>query len=379
MRNTLLIVGLSAVLILGGLYFLPILLGHCYKVANSKPVAGSQGYRVWSSETLKSFDHRNREVCVPEGFEAIGTTETSEGVVRFEPKLTGIFIRSDAFTSHTLLPKNSSYEVTVVYPKDTDSALIKKYDAIIENAFNRVGILFNDVSVPKRIPHTVLITAGIAGDTRDESTRIYPDPNARVTLFVRIPNHPRAEELFIHAVTHLYNRHRADLLSYQKLQAPFSEDDWQELEAAWSEIAFATSGQSLIRMVYLTNVYKAVRTQNFSLIAEPPFKNKKEFEKIQQSAVVAKGSSNLNYQYGHYILAPLSMLGIEGLLQKSGTEVTLEKVLKEVHQGEGKSFFAVLQQSLSQSEVDEIKSWLEGKETIPEELIQLGFEREQKS
>lgn len=379
MRKVLVVAGCVAALLLVGLYFLPVFLGHCYKVGNLKLVAGSQGYRVWSSETLKSFDHPNREVCVPEGWRAVGATEVGEGVARFEPKLTGILIRSDAFSSHVILPKNSSYEVTVVYPKDTNPTLLKKYDAIIENAFSRVGVLFNDVSVPERTPHTVLITAGILGDTRDENTRVYPDPNAQVTIFVRVPNHPRAEELFIHAVTHLYNRHRDDLLSYQKLQAPFSEGDWQELEASWSETAFATSDQSLLRLLYLTNVYTAVRTQNFSLIAEPPFKNKKEFEKIRQNVAVAAGSQNLDYQYGHYVLAPLSMLGVEGLLQKLGTGVTVEKVLREVHEGGGKNFFTVLQQSLSPSDIDEIKSWLEGKTTIPEELIQLGFREEQGS
>lgn len=379
MRKILIVVGCGAVLILGALYFLPVFLGHCYKVGNPKPVAGSQGYRIWSDETLKSFDHHNREVCVLEGWRAVGATEVGKGVARFEPTLTGILIHSDAFSSHTILPKNSSYALTVVYPVDTDAKLLEKYDAIIENAFSRVGNVFNDAPASKRTPHTVLITAGIAGDTRDESTRVYPDPNAQVTIFVRVPNHPRAEELFIHAVMHLYNRHREDLLAYQKLQAPFSADDWQELEAAWSETAFATSGQSLIRLLYLTNVYNAVRTNNFSLIAEPPFKNKKEFEKIHQSAVVRKGSPNLDYQYGHYILAPLSMLGIEGLLQKSGTGVTLEHVLTEVHRGSGKNFFEVLKNSLSQSEIDDIHDWLEGRATIPEHLIQAGFKREQGS
>lgn len=372
MKRALVVLGAVTVcaLLAVAFYLVPILRGECYKVPDHlKPVAGSQGYRIWSGDTLKSFDHQNRPVCVPQGWEAVGAIETGVGWAKFEKNLTGVLIRSDAFTLKTIQPKQSSYRVDILYPVITEGHSVELYDAIIENAFNRVGKLFNDAPTELRSKHTVLITTGLAGNTYEDTTRVYPDPSARMSAFVRTPDNLRAEELFVHAVVHLYNRHQSGVLPYEKLQSPFAEEDWQEVEATWAETTFTISRQQESRIVYLYTIHTAVRTGNFSLIKEAPFNNQKAFEKIKQTAIVAPGSPNLDYQYGHYVLAPLSMLAIEGMLQQSHASTSVEKILTDMHAGNAGNFFNELSKVLSKEEVARARSWFEGRETIPSGLV----------
>ncbi|TSD05308.1 MAG: hypothetical protein Greene07147_629 [Parcubacteria group bacterium Greene0714_7] len=353
-------------------YFIPILRGECYKVPDYlKPIAGSQGYRIWSGDILKSFDHKNRPVCVPQGWEAVGAIETGAGWAKFETNLTGVLIRSDAFTLQSIQPKHSIYRVDILYPVTTTESSIQRYVAIIENAFNRTGKLFNDAPKEQRVPHVVLITAGLAGNADEDATHVYPDPSARVSAFVRTSDSLRGEELFIHAVMHLYNRHQNGALPYQKLQSPFTEEDWQEVEATWAETAFTTSAEQSGRIVYLYGVHTALRTGNFSLIKEAPFNNQKAFEKIRQSVIVAPGSPNLDYQYGHYVLAPLSMLAVDGMLQESRAGTGVEKILTDIHAGKASNFFDELQKTLSKEDVQRARGWFEGRETIPTSVINL--------
>ncbi len=369
MKRILIGIGVAALFALAALYFLPLLSSNCLKIEDQKSVAGSQGYRIWSGETLKSFEHAGKRVCVPQGWQAVGATEEGTGWATFEKGMTGVLIRSDAFTSRVIEPTQSSYSVTILYPITTDEKLVERYVGIIENAFDRVGRLFNDVPKDSRRPHTVLITAGITGNER-----IYPDPTANISIFMRTPEHPRAEELFIHAVTHLYNRHRIDLIGYEKLQAPFAEEDWQELEATWAETAFTMSDLLEARVDYLYNVHTAVRTGDFSLITEPPFNDQTAFEKITENAVVKPGSPSLDYQYGHYILAPLSMFGVEGLLRQVDSKTDVEDILRKIHNGKANNFFDELKTLLTAEQMEHVRAWFEGEETVPKGLVDVALD-----
>jgi len=369
-RKPLIILGVSACLGLIALFALPFFWsgGFCYTPPKQNPVAGSQGYRVWFGDTLKSFEHKDARVCVPRGWQAVGAIETGDSWAKFESGMTGVLIRSDAFASTLIEPGHSSYSVTVFYATSTDAELLKRYEEVIENAFDRTGRLFNDAPGDPRRPHAVLITAGIAGDTRSPSARVYPDPHAGLSVFMRTPENPRAEELFIHAVLHLYNRHRTDLIAHENAQSPFAPEDWQELEATWGETAFST-GNRLTRLTYLYNVHTAVRTGDFSLITSPPFNDEEGFKKIRASAVVAPGSAPLDYQYGHYVLAPLSMLAVEGLLQELDAGTDVEETLRGIHSGEAGNFFEELAKRLPEKEMARVRGWFEGTETVPSELV----------
>ncbi len=350
------------------LFVLGVLFGsrQCMTIVDAEPVEGSQGYRVWSSDTLKSFEHDGGRVCVPFRWAAVGAVESGWGWAQFEPGKTGVVIRSSSFDRHTVEPENSSYAVTILYPTAVD---VQPFLPVITHAFTSVGALFNDGGERSRV-HTVLITAGLAGNTRSEGTRVYPDPTDLVSMFVRTPDHSRAEELFVHALMHLYNRQRDDMMAYQKLQKPFTPEDWQEAEATWAEAAFSTfpNGREE-RLKYLYNVHIAVVTKDYSLISGPPFNNQEEFEKITPR-VSEPHSTYLDYQYGHYILAPLLMVAIDGLLQERSTGIDVKTLLTDLHAGSEINFFERLAELLPAEDVARIRLWEEGGALISQRLIE---------
>lgn len=374
-RITLSIAAFAALAALGIGYVVTSDVPPCTPITEQKLQEGSQGYRVWFGESLKSFEHNGKSVCVPDGWQAVGATKEGSGWAVFTKERTGVVIKSEAFGALTLNPEGSSYTVTVLYPLITNNETLNRYVTIISSAFSNVEELFPSSTAKKRA-HTVLVTAGLAGNTSADGTRVYPDPTDNVSMFVRTPNYPRAEELFIHAVMHLFNRQRADLTSYQKHQDPFPAEDWQEMEAVWSETAFSTWNEGRkARVEYLYNVHKAVRTNSFSLIVSEPFNDKKAFEKIRQGAVVKEGSDYLDYQYGHYVLAPLTMVAIEGLLVGRSSNTHVADLLKTIHQNSSTNFFEELGKTLSKEESSQIMAWIRGEETIPETLVMKGLGR----
>lgn len=344
-------------------------LSHCVHLPVQPVEDGSQGYRIWSGESLTSFRHGGLPVCVPSGWEAIGAVKTGPGMARFRVNETGLFIRSDAFRASTISVPESSYAVTLRYPASTSPFFLSQYIQMTENAFARVGSLYNDSrDLPART-HTVLVTAGLAGDTRTEGSRVYPDPGPLTSMIVRTPQ-PRSDQLLIHAVMHLYNRHQETGLTYQKHQSPFSPEDFQELEAAWAETEFAFTPESRSsRLTYLYTVHTAVRTKDFSLITGPPFNDEETFAQVAGTAVVPPDSNYLEYQYGHYILAPLVATAINGLLIEHRTGATVETILKKVHTEENLVFLDEVSALLSEEDMARVRSWIAGTETIPRYLI----------
>lgn len=346
-------------------YFLP-----CFEVPERDPVEGSQGYRIWTGETLRSFEHFGRAICVPEGWQALGAQEVKDGTARFPKNKTGIFIRPEAFHAELLRPEHSSYEITLLYPTSASPAFARAYADITENAFTRTGKLFGDSRTNTPRAHTVLVTAGLAGDTIEDGTRVYPDPTGAVSVFVRTPNHSRAEELVIHAVMHLYNRERTDLTGYQTEQEPFPAEDFQELEATWAESAFMRNSENrLARIHYMHTVHVAVRTGDTSALTEPRFTDAEEIASMHESAVVPPGSSWLEYQYGHYILAPLAMLAIDGLLRERNTDVRIETLLTDIHTGAKRNFMGALTEVLSPDDMAYLEKWFFGEESVPLHLV----------
>lgn len=346
----------------------------CSPILEKEPEMSSHGYRVWSGPTLKSFNHENNRVCVPEGWQALGATAQGAGWATFEFGKSGVIIRLSAFTTKTLEFANSAYEVTVWYPGSSETPLAESYVKSIENAFEGIGGLFGDSYKNKKRQHTILITPGIEGTTSaDGIIRVYPDPNTNLTTIVETPESIRGEELLIHAVSHLYNRFRKDLIEYQKLQSPIPPQDWQELEASWSETAFRTSASGRrLRLAYLYNVHVAVQTHDISLTVAEPFNNPESFESIRPTVVTESGASFAGAQYSHYILGPLTLVATEGLLQKYNTGTNVEAILKNIHRGKVQNFFTELRKVLPSKEVTAVEGWMLRGETIPRELVLLG-------
>ena len=347
----------------------------CSPTEEQEKVMGSQGWLIWQGKTLKSFDHTGRRMCVPEGWYAVGATDRGDDWAKFERGKTGVVIRKSAFASRIIKPTGTSYKVEVIYPRSTSTTTRNRYISIVTNAFTRVAPIFGDSEAQEAKTHEVLVTAGLAGNTMEIDTCVYPSPTAKASYLIRSQDQARAEELLIHAIVHLYNRHQTGSTITLKDQDPFSKTDLQETEATWAEIAFMPSNKNRKeRLAYLYNVHTAFRTNNFSLIEKPPFDDRQLFETTRQTIFLPKGSSYTDQQYGHYILAPLSMVAIDGLLVQHNTGVSVKEILIQLHTKKDETFFGALSKILPPLEMKRIDMWMHGNATIPEGLISAGAE-----
>jgi hypothetical protein len=365
-RN-LVLTGALGVLALGVYY---ILLPECTTIGAVRAQAGSQGYRTWSGESLKSFTHSGNKVCVPLGWEPLGESAAGDGWVEFPDGVTGVLYKTDSFLSSTITPAKSEYSVTILYPKELSPLDVETHTDVVESAFNNVGALYGDSPKEIRQQHTVLVTAGLAGDTRTSETRIYPDPTLQRSFIVRNPGDLRSEELLVHAVMHLYNRHALSGTEYKALQQPFSEEEFEELEATWAEFALNTNVEGArLRLLYLYQVHTAVMTKNFELIPGPPFNDETGFGLLRPTLFVPQNGSYLEHQYGHYILAPLVMAATDGLLQQSRSAKTVQDLLTEVHTTNA-NFMSLVERELGATRATEILSYARGEVQVPFQLIE---------
>lgn len=347
----------------------------CLPISTQKQEKGSHGYRIWSGPTLKSFSHNGEKICIPYGWKAVGAVESGDGWAVFEDGKTGVIILSSAFTTEIMNFMDSNYKLDFIYPKILEkSETLIYYRNIVNNSFSKIGKLFGDKNNGIIRNHTVLVTSGL-GSTDNEEDSIYPDPNSMATFLILKPNNIRTEEFFIHAVTHLYNRQRIDLIEYQNFQKPISGADWQELEASWAETSFRTSIEGRERRVnYIYNVHNAVKTKNFSLINSSPFNDFDQFSKMKGEFFLKKDSTFLDTQYSHYILGPIIMIATEGLLQKYNTGTNIEEILTKIHKGEINNFFEELVKILPKNEINHIYRWIDGEELVPRDLIDIAID-----
>ena len=354
----------------GGLWYLQAFA--CTPIRNAPPERGSHGYRLWRGETLVSFAHQSGYVCVPEGWEAVGAVDSANGRARFKEGDTGVILKSSAFGAKTLTFARSSYTVRVLYPASLTGERLAGYEQAIGNAFENIGTLYGDNATNAPRVHTVVITAGL-GVSGNERDSVYPDPGPDVSYFILPLNHGRSEELFIHAVAHLYNRFAGAENAYESAQSPIHPEDWQELEAAWTETAYESSNSfRTMRLTYLYDVHKDVQTDTFSPSRGAPFNDPVAFAAMQRSVPTNAQSSFVDTQYGHYVLYPLMMTAIDGLLQKRGAGTDVERLLIELHTGSVSSFFETLRTLLTKDDMAAIASWMNGTTLIPKELIDAG-------
>jgi hypothetical protein len=348
----------------------------CTTIGSKSPVEGSQGYRIFTNDVIKSFDHRGQSICVPEGWVAVGAVETDTDTARFEKGSTGVLIQQAAFGAKVLRPEGSSYEVTVLYPIGTPRDAVPKYATLVETSFEKVATLFNDVPRDTRTPHTVLVTAGIAGNTIDDGTRVYPDPTKDLSIVMRTHEQERTTGLFLHAAVHLYNRFNTDTSAYTSSQKPFNADEFQELEATWAEVALSDNSEATLdRLMYLYKIHSAVVTQNQSLATEPPFNDADAFAHIVPTVFVRNSKNYLDYQYGHYVLLPLTVAAVDGLLYERQTGLTVEKILTDTHTGKRTNFMTALTEVLSAKDYANVERWLSGGSQIPLPLVETATSR----
>ena len=334
----------------------------------------SHGWNIWKGDSFQSFTHHSEWICVQSGWTALGAADEQKGRARFSVGGSGVLIRANDFTSQDIPTKKHDFSVRVVYPTSLDAAVVPKYIAIITRAFDAVGALYPDVT-GKPIVHTVLITVGIAGDGHDFETSVYPDPSLHLSLFVHNLDHIRAEELYLHAVAHLYNRYRTDLIAYEDTQAPLRGSDWEELEATWTELAFRSSKEGLLqRVLALSHMYYDIMGNTFSETDLYPFNDKNIFDAVQYKTTIQPDDAQYpDEQFGHYILGPLLLLSIEGRFAVHGSPVHIKDIFTRMHTTH-ENFFTVLGEYISADEVSQIVKEARGTQLLSADYIQRGAE-----
>lgn len=346
----------------------------CETVGQQKVQESSHGLLYWNGPNMLSFAHSDNPVCVARDWEPLGYVTKGNGWARYIKDKSGVMIKSDEFVKKVVKSKGGTNEISIFYPINISRDESMKYISIVQNVFDRVESIYPKPTETQKID--VLVTAGLAGSTSTNRTRIYPDPSESLMFVFYKPEYYRSNELLIHAAMHTYNRFRTDFTEYLKHQEPFGVDEWSELEATWAETAFndKTLGR-LKRIDYLYNVHTAVRTGNFKLITEAPFNDKEGFEKINQTVMVKMGSQFLDYQYGHYVLAPLSMIAVDGMLYGHKSHETVETILTKIHKDPSINFVNEISKILTKKEVADFISWTSGQKTVPMNMVFLMAQR----
>jgi hypothetical protein len=79
-------------------------------------------------------------------------------------------------------------------------------------------------------------------------------------------------------------------------------------------------------------------------------------------------------EFQHYVLAPLLMLAVDGLLERSGATRSLYELLREVHGGRHPGLLAALAKHLTSHDLATVRGWLSGT-PVSEELARAGVAR----
>ena len=344
----------------------------CRELPDHQGKKGTQGWRTWFDDGLRAFDHEGQYFCVPDGWSPVGTLEDEGHRARWNEKQTAVLIADDAWN---VSPTDYSedFPVRLFWSVELGAKHLDQVDGLLTHAFAEIGSLYAPLPEALSSEHHFLVTVGHGGNTRTYNSRIYPEPGPDMSICVRDPDQSRGHELTIHAVAHLYNRHRVGRA--EGIEPPIPQKDWEEFVATWTETAIILDHRGRMkRLKYLYNVHTAVQTGQHELITGPPFDDLERFRQITPNVVVREDQPSIDMQYGHYILAPLAMVAAEGMLVAEGSEDTMFDVLRDTHAGE-EDFFGELEERVGEKGLAAFKSWIHEGQTIPKELVWKGAER----
>jgi hypothetical protein len=337
---------------------------------------GKHGWEVWSGPTFTSFRQNGNRYCTPPGWEPVGESKLEQGGATFPLRADGVMVKTSEFKKMNIPLAKNDFALQVLYPVSMSDPERDDYIRIISEAFNNVGTLYpkSPLATPK--PYTVLITVGVAGDGIRFENSLYPNPSEFLGVMVRNKELARGEDLFVHAATHAYNRFYPEFKTYQDNQSPIPAGDFEEMEATWSEITFSPTKEALedrVNDVYKT--YEAVMDNNYSESILFPLSEPAVFTSVANKEIAQeKTASRGDEEFGHYILAPLVMVSIEGMLEEHKSKETVNSLLKKVHETH-QNFFDLLKNEISNEELTKVMSYITGNNRIPRDLIDAGLKR----
>jgi hypothetical protein len=322
---------------------------------------------------------------MPEGWMAIGPEDTRREAdgrtcVLFPRAQSVTFVDTAHFVSRTIHVEGVHFPIHLVWRNIMTPEQEQYFTEVVERGFRLVSTLY-PYGVPNHqlAPHTVMMTAGVIGEDEGAPTRfVYPNVGENASYAYRWPSQ-RMEELLLHAVAHLYNRFRF-MYSYRPSMATLPFGEYQEYVASWVESRYIKSDSDRWRRaLFLQRVHEGVSDPNIPLGREVGMFRRLGNERTPISANIYRHRSpakELKKEYAHYVLAPLLLIALDGLLAESGKDVTVEEILRDVHTARyGVTYYGVIGLHLSAEQIIRYRRWEEGMETIPRTYIELGLRR----
>ena len=341
--------------------------------------------QTWQNDIFKSFlqDKGNPYYEMPAGWMAIGAEDIKQfgekTCVRFPGYQSATFVDPAHFKSQTLQVEGVYFPIKVVWRNTMTPEQEAEYLEVIERGFRDVSRLY-PYGAPNSMlsEHTVMITAGVITDKDAPMDVVYPNVGHNASYIYRWPE-PRMEELLLHAVAHLYNRFRF-MYSYRPTMPTLYFGEYQEYVASWVESRFIKSDKSRWeRALRLFHIHEVIVRDDVPRSREVGGFRRLDNLRDPISANVFKHKpphKTLKKEYAHYILAPLLLIAVDGVLADMGSDMTVEKILTDVHTNRfGINFYGVLGMHLKPEQMDTYRRWEEGLEPIPRNYIIAGLKR----
>jgi hypothetical protein len=127
------------------------------------------------------------------------------------------------------------------------------------------------------------------------------------------------------------------------------------------------------RLNSLYTIHQAVHGKSYSPDLLYPFSEQELFEGVtQENVVVPADAPYSDFQYGHYILAPLVLVAADGLLIERGAPVDIADLLILIHTNTETNLFTELAKYLTPEDMEQIRIWMNGEALIPRNLVEQG-------
>lgn len=346
----------------------------CKPLPPHTPLVTRHGNDHWSDEKLRVFSAMPTGVEIPKGWQPVGADQVTPSCALFPRRQSVVFIKPEFWRTDTLKLKKVGFEVRRIALKSTSAADLAKIDQQIIDTFKGVSALFPLGVLPnqKALPHDILVTTDIAGDNKSDATRIYPAPGPnQSSLFYSLGSY-RGNDLFIHAIAHLYNKQRPRPEATPR-EPGLPKTEYLEFVASWSELALNHNHAYVKRRVrFLKKQHKLLTDQDPT--TWPTYPSLKDIQDLKGPFGVPPQRHPAAIEYAHYYLSPLVLLAIDGLLAIDAPDMNVKMMLQDIHKGKSPGLLSSIAKSMPMR-YKIIVTWIKGEKKIPPKLINRGLIR----
>jgi hypothetical protein len=304
----------------------------------------------------------------------VGAESVRGGCARFPRAQAAVLVRRDRFAVLPIEVPEAGLRVQRAAPAELDPDRLAAADAMVASTFAAVAGLFPlGLRRGQREDHWVLVTVNLAGDGWQPETRLFPGPGRNLSVIFHNLKDPRGRELFIHTTTHLFNRRRARRQT-EPDERGLPRAEYQEMVATWAELALVDPARRAARADFLLQNYHAVLDGDASTTPTNPLLAPLSDRRGPIGLLRVEPPSFELSEFQHYVLAPLLMLAVDGLLERSGAEPDLGTLLRAIHAGRHRGLLDALAKHLPAREMDAVRAWISGV-PVPEDLARAGLQR----